>query len=142
MVPANAQALIDMRTLPGQEAKDLLGEIRSFAKKVQQRRPSIHFEVEKLIDVPAVSIPPETPIVSALARWTERLTGQKPEIAGAGPANEGYLLIGAGIPTICGFGPPGGNAHAADEYVEVEGLLQTAKIYAAAVLDLLVPNNL
>jgi len=142
MVPANAQALIDMRTLPGQEAKDLLGEIRSFAKKVQQRRPGIHFEVEKLIDVPAVSIPPETPIVSALARWTERLTGQKPEIAGAGPANEGYLLIGAGIPTICGFGPPGGNAHAADEYVEVEGLLQTAKIYAAAVLDLLVPNNL
>ena len=111
------------------------------AEEIQQRRPGIQFEFKKLIDVPAVSIPAETPIVDALACWTERLTGQKPRIAGAGPANEGYLLIGAGIPTICGFGPPGGNAHAADEYVEVDGLLQTAKIYAAAVLDLLVPDS-
>jgi acetylornithine deacetylase/succinyl-diaminopimelate desuccinylase-like protein len=135
MVPARAQAMIDMRTLPGQVAGELLDEIRSLAGEVQQRRRGIHFELEKLIDIPAVFIPADTPIVNALARWTERLAGKRPEIAGAGPANEGYLLISAGIPTICGFGPPGGNAHAADEYVEVEGLLQTAKIYAAAVLD-------
>jgi acetylornithine deacetylase/succinyl-diaminopimelate desuccinylase-like protein len=137
MVPANAEAMIDARLLPGQKGDTLLAEMQRLALEVEANRPGIHFEWQKLIDLPAVSIAAETPIVRALARWTEELTGQTPLIAGAGPANEGYLLIGAGIPTVCGFGPPGGNAHADDEYVEVDGLLQTAKIYAAAALDLL-----
>jgi succinyl-diaminopimelate desuccinylase len=137
MVPAHAEAMVDTRMLPGQEGDMLLAEMRRLAQEVEARRPGIRFESQKLIDLPAVSIAAETPIVQALGHWTEELTGRRPMVAGAGPANEGYLLIGAGIPTVCGFGPPGGNAHAADEYVEVDGLLQTAKIYAAAALDLL-----
>jgi acetylornithine deacetylase/succinyl-diaminopimelate desuccinylase-like protein len=140
MVPALAQAMIDVRMLPGQQGQTLLSEMQTLADVVLERRPGIHFEWQKLIDLPAVSIPQDTAIVRALGRWTEKLTGRMPDVAGAGPANEGYLLIGAGIPTICGFGPPGGNAHAADEYVEVDGLLKTAKIYAAALLDLLLPD--
>lgn len=140
MVPARAEALIDMRLLPGQHGETLFGEMQRLAEEVEQHRPRIRFAWRKLIDVPAVSIPAETPIVRSLAHWTETLTGRQPAVAGAGPANEGYLLIGAGIPTVCGFGPPGGNAHAVDEYVEVAGLLQTAKIYAAAALDLLLPQ--
>jgi acetylornithine deacetylase/succinyl-diaminopimelate desuccinylase-like protein len=88
-----------------------------------------------------VAIPRETPIVQALAHWTATLAGQTPMMVGAGPANEGYLMIQAGIPTVCGFGPPGGNAHAADEYVELSGLLLAAKIYAAAIIDLLLPDT-
>ena len=137
MVPAHAEAMIDTRMLPGQDGDTLLAEMQRLAQEVEARRPGIRFEWQKLIDLPAVSIPADTPIVRALGHWTQELTGQQPLVAGAGPANEGYLLIGAGIPTVCGFGPPGGNAHAADEYVEVAGLLKTAKIYAAAALDLL-----
>ena len=36
------------------------------------------------------------------------------KIGGCGPGNEGYMLIQAGVPTICGFGPEGGNPHAAN----------------------------
>lgn len=70
------------------------------------------------------------------AIW-ERLQAEEPKLV----TREGYLLIGAGIPIICGFGPPGGNAHAANKYVEVDGLLLTAKIYAAAARDLLAPDK-
>jgi acetylornithine deacetylase/succinyl-diaminopimelate desuccinylase-like protein len=141
MVPARAEALVDMRLLPGQSGEMLMTEIEAFAAEIAARRPGVRFSMEKLIDLPAVSIPESTPLVGALARWTETLTGQRPAIAGAGPANEGYLLIQAGIPTVCGFGPPGGNAHAADEFVDVDGLLLTAKVYTAAVLDLLLPDT-
>ena len=127
------------RALPARPMmiKPNMAEMQRLAQEVEARRPGIRFEWQKLIDLPAVSIPADTPIVRALGHWTQELTGQQPLVAGAGPANEGYLLIGAGIPTVCGFGPPGGNAHATDEYVEVAGLLKTAKIYAAAALDLL-----
>lgn len=137
MVPPDCEALIDMRLLPGQESRTLVEEVRAMADAVAGERPRVHFEIETLVDLPAAFIPAETPIVQRLAHWTKALTGRRPAIAGVGPANEGYLLIRAGIPTVCGFGPPGGNAHAADEYVEVAGLLLAAKIYAAAALDLL-----
>jgi succinyl-diaminopimelate desuccinylase len=141
MVPAQAQAIVDVRMLPGQLGDDLLSEMKMRAKDIENRRRGIRFSWKKLTDLPAVSIPADSPIVKSLSHWTEELTGKRPETAGAGPANEGYLLIGAGIPTICGFGPPGGNAHAVDEYVEADGLVLTAKIYAAAVIDLLVPDS-
>jgi acetylornithine deacetylase/succinyl-diaminopimelate desuccinylase-like protein len=47
------------------------------------------------------------------------------------------MLIGAGIPTLCGFGPAGGNAHAPDEWVEVDSLAQTVAIYAGLIARLL-----
>lgn len=137
MVPARAEAIVDVRLLPGQSSGALREAIREMAGSVAAVRPGIRFEQEVTADLPAVAIPSATPVVRVLADWTEQLTGRRPRIAGAGPANEGYLLIEAGIPTICGFGPPGGNAHAADEYVEVDGLLLAARIYAATALDLL-----
>jgi acetylornithine deacetylase/succinyl-diaminopimelate desuccinylase-like protein len=47
------------------------------------------------------------------------------------------MLIEAGIPTLCGFGPRGGNAHAPDEWVETASLPQTIAMYAGIVRDYL-----
>jgi acetylornithine deacetylase/succinyl-diaminopimelate desuccinylase-like protein len=141
MVPASAEAMVDVRLLPGHSGDDVLAAMRLLAEPILQRRPGVGFSWDKRIDLPAVAIPRETPIVQALAHWTATLAGQTPMMVGAGPANEGYLMIQAGIPTVCGFGPPGGNAHAADEYVELSGLLLAAKIYAAAIIDLLLPDT-
>lgn len=135
MVPDTCDALVDLRLLPGQESHSIMDDMRDIAAEIIAQRPGLSFELTLLIDLPAVAIARDLPIVQSLAHWTEELTGERPVIAGAGPANEGYLLIQAGIPTICGFGPPGGNAHAADEYVEVDGLLKAGKIYAAGTLD-------
>lgn len=141
MVPDRCEALIDLRLLPGQESDTIMHELRHIADEIASRRPGLSFALTPIVDLPAVAIPGSLPIVQSLARWTEEFTRMRPTIAGAGPANEGYLLIEAGVPTICGFGPPGGNAHAADEFVEVDGLLTTSKIYAAATLDLLTTDS-
>ncbi|CAF3378239.1 unnamed protein product, partial [Rotaria sp. Silwood2] len=52
---------------------------------------------------------------------------------GCGPANEGYMLIGSGIPTICGFGPIGGNVHGVDEWISIPSMAQTVDIYVDIV---------
>jgi acetylornithine deacetylase/succinyl-diaminopimelate desuccinylase-like protein len=65
------------------------------------------------------------------------LFGRDYPIRIAGPANEGYMLIGAGIPTLPGFGPQGGNAHAPDEWVDVDSLAVTVAVYAAVIRDFL-----
>ena len=48
------------------------------------------------------------------------LSSRALDLGVAGPANEGYMLIGAGIPTLPGFGAEGGNAHAPDEWLSEE----------------------
>jgi len=50
------------------------------------------------------------------------------------------MLIEAGIPTLCGFGPQGGNAHAPDEWVALPSLPTTVAIYAATIYDYLKEN--
>jgi acetylornithine deacetylase/succinyl-diaminopimelate desuccinylase-like protein len=70
-------------------------------------------------------------------KYTEAVTGRRWEIAGAGPANEGYMLIEAGIPTLCGFGPNGGNPHAPDEWVEIDSLPATLAMYGGIIHEYL-----
>jgi acetylornithine deacetylase/succinyl-diaminopimelate desuccinylase-like protein len=88
-------------------------------------------------DLPGAAIPMDHPLATIAQHHARAVTGLAWPIAGAGPANEGYMLIGAGIPTLCGFGPTGGNAHAPDEWVELDSLPQTIAIYAAIIQETL-----
>ena len=87
--------------------------------------------------LPAAAIPAEHPLAQLAQRHAEAITGKAWPIRGAGPANEGYMLIGAGIPTLPGFGPSGGNAHAPGEWVAVDSLVETAVLYATIIQDYL-----
>jgi len=75
------------------------------------------------------------PLAITAQCYAEAITGVHWPIAGAGPANEGYMLIKAGIPTLPGFGPTGGNAHAADEWVDCDSLSHTIAIFSGLICD-------
>jgi len=137
MVPARAEALIDVRLMPGQDAEEVIHAIQAVIDAELARRPGLTVAVEVKNSLPGAAIPVEHPLAQIAARHAHAITGREWAIAGAGPANEGYMLIEAGIPTLCGFGPQGGNAHAPDEWVSVESLPQTAAIYAGTIRDYL-----
>ena len=82
-------------------------------------------------------IPPDHRLVQVAQKQAERWTGRQWPVAGAGPANEGYMLIEAGIPTLPGFGPTGDGAHAVDEWVSIESLSTTIAMFAGIVIDYL-----
>lgn len=136
MVPAQAEALIDVRLMPGQSAQGVLESIQQVVCSEIDRRPGLSISLEIKNNLPGVALSPEAPLVRTAAQWANQVTGRDWSIAGAGPANEGYMLIQAGIPTLCGFGPAGGNAHAPDEWVEVESLAQTVAMYAGIITDI------
>ncbi|MEZ5849930.1 MAG: M20 family metallopeptidase [Hyphomicrobiaceae bacterium] len=52
-----------------------------------------------------------------------------------GCADSGYTA-GVGCPTICAVGPVGGNAHTAEEYLEVDSIVPRAQAMALAILRL------
>ena len=78
-------------------------------------------------------------LVTIAQAQTKRWAGQPWPVAAAGPANEGYMLIEAGVPTLCGFGPTGDNAHAPDEWLEIASLGTTIAMYCGIIHDYLQP---
>ncbi|HEU4743957.1 MAG TPA: M20/M25/M40 family metallo-hydrolase, partial [Anaerolineales bacterium] len=108
---------------------------------VERVRPRINFEMKVIVDIPGASIPPDHSLALLAQDYTEAVTGRRWATAGAGPANEGYMLIGAGIPTLCGFGPSGGNPHAPDEWVELDSLPATLTMYTGILHEYLNPSK-
>ncbi len=133
VVPAFASALVDIRLLPGQDPNAILANVETVADKEMERRPGLKVKINVKNSFPGVALPMNHPLVSIAVEVTKEATGRKWRAVGAGPGNEGYMLIEAGIPTLCGFGPKGGNAHAADEWVEITSLSNTVAMYAAIV---------
>jgi acetylornithine deacetylase/succinyl-diaminopimelate desuccinylase-like protein len=104
---------------------------------VENERPRVSFDLKVTVDIPGAFIPQDHPLALIAQDYTEAVTGRRWETAGAGPANEGYMLIEAGIPTLCGFGPTGGNPHAPDEWVEIDSLPATVAMFAGIIHDYL-----
>jgi acetylornithine deacetylase/succinyl-diaminopimelate desuccinylase-like protein len=137
VVPDSATAVVDVRLLPGQSSKGVLERVRELIHRVEKERARVSFTMEVTVDIPGAFISKNHPLALLAQDYTEKITGRRWETAGAGPANEGYMLIGAGIPTLCGFGPTGGNPHAPDEWVDVNSLPSTVAIFSGIIHDYL-----
>jgi acetylornithine deacetylase len=73
------------------------------------------------------------PIVLTVADSVEHVMGKRPRIVGGGVSDLWAFNLHSKTPAI-DFGPGGGNAHQADEYVTVDTLIASTKILATAVL--------
>lgn len=134
IVPDRAKVLIDARLLPNNDNAEYIGKVVELTKKLETEK--IKFRVSVKNNVPAVVISPNEKIVQVLKNLDEEVMGITPEVGGCGPWNEGYMFIGKGIPTICGFGAEGDGAHSPDEYLKLDTLAKILEIYVRAALDL------
>ncbi|MCP4422677.1 MAG: M20 family metallopeptidase [Chloroflexi bacterium] len=137
VVPAAATALVDIRLMPGQKVDGVLTAVQQTIDNITALRPGLSIASTIKNNLPGVAIPMDHPLVQIAQRQTKTFTGQAWPIAGAGPANEGYMLIQADIPTLCGFGPSGDNAHAPDEWVDIASLSTTIGMYVNIIRDYL-----
>ncbi len=137
IVPNKASAMVDIRLMPSQEKGAVMEKVIEITEKVKQNRPGLEIEIVTKVEIPGAAIPVDHPLAVIAQDYTEAIHGQRWEIRGAGPGNEGYMLIGAGIPTLCGFGPIGGNPHAPDEWVDIPSLARTAAMYAGIISEYL-----
>jgi acetylornithine deacetylase/succinyl-diaminopimelate desuccinylase-like protein len=137
IVPDLASMTVDIRLMPGQDADALMERIDRLFVAVERTRPGILIRSTVKVRLSGAAIPLDHPLVRIAQDWTERLTGRRWRAEGAGPANEGYMLIEKGIPILPGFGPTGGSAHAPDEWVSLASLPVTVAMYAGIIHEYL-----
>jgi acetylornithine deacetylase/succinyl-diaminopimelate desuccinylase-like protein len=134
IVPASCEALVDIRLTPEYDLARIEGILQTCVEQVIATKPRLSFSHELLSYIPAAISDENAAIFSVAESVISELKGFTPKRTVAGPANEGYLMIERGIPTICGLGPTGANAHAANEYADIQGLVDAASIYALSAV--------
>jgi succinyl-diaminopimelate desuccinylase len=137
IVPDIATAIVDIRLLPKQDPVAMITRVEELATEVEKSRPGLGLSYEEKVNIPGASIPRNHPLVVIAQDYTEWMTGTRWPAEAAGPANEGYMLISEGIPTLCGFGPTGGGAHAPNEWILIDSLPVTSAMFAGIIHDYL-----
>lgn len=132
LIPDRCEAYGDVRLLPSnaaQQIKQLISE--KLAGK------NIKYKLKDILSVPAVEISQEEEIVKLLSKHSQQILAHQPVLEGSGPWNDGWMFIGRGIPTVCGFGPDGENVHSKDEFVYLNSIKQVTEIYLRTIIDFL-----
>jgi succinyl-diaminopimelate desuccinylase len=135
VMAGDAQVTVDVRTIPGQDHAALHEAIERVADGVRTADPRARISLELIEDRPWTETPPSEPIVRALERACETALGRPPRYGGVPGSTDGtFLRAWAGLPIVT-IGPGRREIpHQVDEYVEVADLVESARLYAAAIV--------
>ena len=136
IIPEDCEAVCDVRTVPGMDPEQVVNDIRAVVEELKSSDPELDVNVESPLNKPPSEISLDHPLYRSAAEATEQVVGYNLEPLGASGSNDtSYLTNLAGVPAMA-FGPGGGNAHAPDEWTDVETLVAFAKIYGLMMLDI------
>lgn len=119
------------QSMPGEDPAEVAAQFTNWLNGLCRSRPELYGAapvVEYPIrTLPGSSIAHDAPLVSELAACAAEALGRPPEVAGIeGPCDMFVFQQEFGIPAVS-WGPRGGNTHMADEYVEIDSVIDAAK---------------
>jgi succinyl-diaminopimelate desuccinylase len=151
VIPSEGELLVDIRTLPDQSHPSIAARLQELAAEVcaatvedyQQSdnhmgvsRPyPLEVSLEILTDRPATRTDLNDPLVQCVDWATRRITGKEPVYGGVPGATDGtYLWSWKGIPIVTIGAGDRDIPHQVDEWVDLDQLMDTARIYALSAL--------
>jgi succinyl-diaminopimelate desuccinylase len=154
VMPREAKVLVDIRTTPRQSHKKIIQDLKTLAQNIEQNVREhyreldglLHFQrdrdlavqVDILTDRPCTLTDLANPIVKA-ADWASRsITGKTPVYAGVpGATNGTFLWTVKNIPIVTMGAGDRQVPHQIDEWVDLDQLIETAKVYTLTALHYL-----
>jgi succinyl-diaminopimelate desuccinylase len=139
VIPALAEMTLDVRLTPGIDANGLRDEIEALCRRAEAAVPGVKLEWEPVNAFRlATSVDKAEPLVQAMIHGVRKATGRAPRYGGVPGSTDGTILrMELGIPIVtCG---PGNRLipHQVDEYVDVQEVVDAARVYAASALKYL-----
>jgi succinyl-diaminopimelate desuccinylase len=135
VMAGDAVVTIDVRTLPGQDHAELRSALTAAARASAETDERVSAELEIVDDRPWTETPADHPLVRAAAGAQTLVLGGAPRFGGVPGTTDGtFLHAWANVPIVT-MGPGRREVpHQANEYLDVEELLDAARIYAAAIV--------
>lgn len=140
VVPDQCEAALDIRTVPGQDHESLRRQMEEILNDLGKEDPHFKASIEVIEERPWTETDKENAIVVAVADAYREITGREPVYNGVPGATDGTFLHLAGVPIVTTGAGDRHIPHHADEYVEIDELIETTKIYCLAALKFLSGN--
>ena len=161
VMPSACEALVDIRTIPGQSHESLRSGLSQIVRDVEsevrqdlvsgwegamreQLEPGLSkglafsAEIDFFEDRPWTTTDSEEPIVQAAASAYRLVTGSEPVYNGVPGATDGtFIHAWAGIPIVTTGAGDRMVPHQKDEWVDMNQLLVTTRIFAMTILKFL-----
>ncbi len=138
VMPGESMAFVDIRTVLAQDHDTVRGQLRAIIEELGSDDPDFRAEIEFIEDRPVVGISRETPIARISAEAFQEITGRQPVWNGVPGATDGtFLSAWKGIPCLVNGPGPRHIPHQVDEYVEVDELVESARIYVLSAMRFL-----
>jgi len=118
---------IERRLIPGEERKDVEGELESLLRRVAEANPKFSGSYEITFYRGPMDVPEGEEICQILRDCTKELLGFTPAFIGGGGWLDTQIIWEKGIPAVA-FGPSGEGAHSAVEWVDLKSVLDAAKV--------------
>ncbi len=158
VMPGEARLLVDIRTIPGQSHPAIIDDLSALAAEIerevcrdyrsydqllgQKRHHKLKIELEILADRPCTLTVRDDPVVQAADWATRQISNREPTYAGVPGATDGtFLWALKNIPIVTMGAGDRRVPHQMDEWVDLDQLVETAKIYALTALHYLCPKK-
>lgn len=131
---ASCRLLIERRMLPGETADAGVAEVQAIVDDLAAADPTFRATVHRGLARPGWEAAEDSAIADVVARAAAEVRGRAPAREGASFWMDASLIAAAGIDTVV-FGPTGGGAHAAEEWVELDSVREVAEVLARSVVE-------
>jgi acetylornithine deacetylase len=134
--PHRTDLFLDVRVPPTKQMAVARRELVELARSLRDRFPSFGIESEIYVTAPGAEIDESHPLIAAIDEGHERVFGARPERAVTHWFSDASVLSRYGIPTV-NYGTSSGLLDTVKgENLSIEGLVDTARVYALAAAHL------
>lgn len=131
---ANCKLKIERRTIPGETEAQVVGELQKIIEKLTVADPSFKATVNAFCTREPFEVAENAAIVRIVEKATTHVRGIAPRHIGQTFWMDSALLAAAGIETVV-IGPIGAGAHADEEWVDLQSLVDLTQILAVTALE-------
>jgi acetylornithine deacetylase len=139
MTPDVAVVDVNVMFLPNETSAEVRRDFEKFVHRFSQtdswlrdNAPVVRWELSGLF-FPPFDTPVDHPLVRSLVRRKSGL-GTPPAVRGFVAVTDGAYYANAGMSPVI-FGPAGAALHGVDEFVDIDSMVECAKVTASAIID-------
>jgi acetylornithine deacetylase len=118
---------IERRTIPGEEKKDIEAEMEALLKGIADKDSKFKASYEITFYRDSMDVPETADICKTIVACSKEAIGLTPAFLGGSGWLDTQIIYGKGIPAVA-YGPSGDGAHAAVEWVDLDTVMEAAKV--------------
>ena len=142
-VPDSCRIVIDRRFLVEETLDEVRDEVESLLDKLKDERPKFNYDLRELNSVLPSMTDRDAPVAVSVAKQIEKVMGKPAEfIASPGTYDQKHIDRIGKLKNCVAYGPGILElAHKPDEYVSVDDMMDSVRVMARCLADLLLPKE-